>query len=53
MLKQSGVHLSSGISVEHKDANLRTVRTNRGPIPDDVLLGDLNLDSPLSPSFPR
>ncbi len=30
------------------------VRTNRGPLPDDILLGEINgaLDSPLSPSFP-
>jgi len=34
-------------------ANVSVVRTNRGSLPDEILLGDLNdnLDSPLSPSF--
>jgi len=43
------------IFIEQKHANLHPVRTNRGPIPDDTLLGDLNgsIDSPLSPSFPK
>ena len=36
-------------------ANAFAVRTNRGPLPDDILLGDLNGsgDSPLSPTFPK
>ena len=36
-------------------ANEPLVRTNRGPLPDDILLGDMNgsADSPLTPSFPR
>ncbi|KAK3167883.1 hypothetical protein OEA41_004329 [Lepraria neglecta] len=31
------------------------VRTNRGPLPDDILLGDFNggIDSPSSPDFPK
>lgn len=34
---------------------LCVVRTNRGALPDEILLGDLNgsLDSPLSPTFLR
>ena len=35
--------------------NICAVRTNRGPLPDDILLSDVNGDlvSPLSPSFPK
>lgn len=43
------------IFVEQERANHCIVRTNRGPIPDNILLGDLNgdIDSPLSPNFPK
>ena len=39
------------------EANVAAVRTNRGPLPSDILLGDVDrfsddMDSPLSPEFP-
>ena len=33
-------------------ANATTVRTNRGPPAEDILLGDM-MESPMSPTFPK